>query len=58
MSISQIKKAYESGELLTGELKKIAIDTVTPILTAYQARRALVTKEVMESFFKIRQIKF
>lgn len=52
----QIKKQYESGEMLTGELKKIAIDTITPIVQDYQARRAKVTDEVMKEFFKIRPI--
>lgn len=53
----QIKKSYESGEMLTGELKKIAIDTITPIIQEYQARRAKVTDDIMQEFFKIRQIK-
>ncbi|XP_047994660.1 tryptophan--tRNA ligase, cytoplasmic [Leguminivora glycinivorella] len=56
--LAEIKKSYESGEMLTGELKKIAIETVTPVITAYQARRALVTDEVMQEFFRIRKIKF
>ncbi|XP_049878063.1 tryptophan--tRNA ligase, cytoplasmic [Pectinophora gossypiella] len=54
--LAQIKKDYESGQLLTGELKKIAIDTITPIITEYQARRAAVTDDVMREFFKIRPI--
>ncbi|XP_045537810.1 tryptophan--tRNA ligase, cytoplasmic [Papilio machaon] len=55
--LASIKKSYESGEMLTGELKKIAIDTITPIIQEYQARRAKVTDDVMQEFFKIRQIK-
>ncbi|XP_038206963.1 tryptophan--tRNA ligase, cytoplasmic [Zerene cesonia] len=54
--LAEIKKSYESGQLLTGELKKIAIDTITPIIQDYQARRAKVTDEVMQEFFKIRKI--
>ncbi|XP_028165921.1 tryptophan--tRNA ligase, cytoplasmic-like [Ostrinia furnacalis] len=54
--LSEIKKAYESGEMLTGELKKIAIDTISPYVQEYQARRALVTDEVMQRYFEIRQI--
>lgn len=56
--IAEIKKSYESGEMLTGELKKAAIDTITPIITEYQARRAGVTDEVMQQFFKIRKLKY
>ncbi|CAK1551001.1 unnamed protein product [Leptosia nina] len=54
--LAEIKKSYESGELLTGELKKLAIDTITPIIQDYQARRALVTDDVMKQFFAIRKI--
>ncbi|XP_063831547.1 tryptophan--tRNA ligase, cytoplasmic [Ostrinia nubilalis] len=54
--LAEIKKAYESGEMLTGELKKIAIDTISPYVEEYQARRALVTDEVMQRYFEIRQI--
>ncbi|XP_075982869.1 tryptophanyl-tRNA synthetase isoform X1 [Anticarsia gemmatalis] len=54
--LAEIKKDYESGEMLTGELKKIAIDTITPYIQAYQKRRSQVTDEVMQQFFKIRKI--
>ncbi|KOB66767.1 putative Tryptophanyl-tRNA synthetase, partial [Operophtera brumata] len=36
---------------------KLAIDTITPFIVEYQRRRADVTEEVREAFFKIRQIK-
>lgn len=52
----QIKKDYESGALLTGELKKIAIDTITPIIQEYQTRRAKVTDDIMREFFTLRKI--
>lgn len=55
--MTQIKKQYESGEMLTGELKKIAIDTITPYVQDYQKRRSAVTDEVADEFFKIRPIK-
>ncbi|XP_026314891.1 tryptophan--tRNA ligase, cytoplasmic [Hyposmocoma kahamanoa] len=54
--LEQIKKDYESGALLTGELKKIAIDTITPILQDYQTRRAKVTDDVMQEFFTLRKL--
>ena len=34
-----IKKRYESGELLSGELKQILVDTITPIIVEHQKRR-------------------
>ncbi|CAH0728110.1 unnamed protein product, partial [Brenthis ino] len=56
--LAEIKKLYESGEMLTGELKKIAIDTITPIVQEYQARRAAVSDDVMKEFFAIRKLNF
>ncbi|CAB3246343.1 unnamed protein product [Arctia plantaginis] len=55
--LAEIKKQYESGEMLTGELKKIAIDTITHYVQDYQKRRSAVTDEVAQEFFKIRPIK-
>uniref|UniRef100_A0A2A4J1K3 Tryptophan--tRNA ligase, cytoplasmic n=1 Tax=Heliothis virescens TaxID=7102 RepID=A0A2A4J1K3_HELVI len=56
--LAQVKKDYESGQMLTGELKKEAIDTITPWIQEYQQRRAKVTDDVVQSFFKVRPIKF
>ncbi|KAF9413439.1 hypothetical protein HW555_008331 [Spodoptera exigua] len=56
--LAEIKKEYESGVMLTGELKKEAIDVITPWVQDYQKRRATVTDEVVEQFFKIRPLKF
>ncbi|CAH2253007.1 jg13544 [Pararge aegeria aegeria] len=56
--LAEIKKMYESGELLTGELKKMAIDTITPIIQDYQARRSKVTDDVMQQYFAIRKLNF
>jgi tryptophanyl-tRNA synthetase len=35
-----IKKRYESGELLSGELKQILVDTIVPIILEHQQRRS------------------
>ncbi|CAH2983218.1 unnamed protein product [Chilo suppressalis] len=56
--LAEVKKMYESGELLTGELKRIAIETITPIVQQYQQRRAQVTDEVLRQFFEIRKLDF
>ncbi|XP_053613352.1 tryptophan--tRNA ligase, cytoplasmic [Plodia interpunctella] len=54
--LAEIKKQYESGQLLTGELKKIAIDTITPYIQQYQARRAAVSDDVMRRYFQLRKL--
>jgi tryptophanyl-tRNA synthetase len=39
-----IKKRYESGELLSGELKQILVDTIVPIIEEHQKRREAARK--------------
>ncbi|XP_061396113.1 tryptophan--tRNA ligase, cytoplasmic-like [Musca vetustissima] len=56
--LEEIRLAYSKGELLTGEIKKIAIETVTPIVEQHQAARKLVTDEVLQKFMEIRPLKF
>lgn len=56
--LEQIRKDYSSGELLTGELKKILIDTLTPIVTQHQERRARITDEVLKEYMTPRKLNF
>jgi len=56
--LSEIKRDYTSGALLTGELKKILIDILQPLIAAHQERRNKVTDEVVEQFMSIRPLKF
>ncbi|KAK6638999.1 Tryptophan--tRNA ligase, cytoplasmic [Polyplax serrata] len=55
--LMQIKKDYTSGQLLTGELKKILIDTLQPLVAAHQEQRSKVTDEVVKEFMSVRQFK-
>lgn len=41
-----IKQRYESGELLSGELKQILVDTIVPILLEHQKRRGEARKTI------------
>lgn len=56
--LEQIKKDYTSGALLTGELKKILIDILTPIVTTHQERRAKITSEVLKQYMTPRKLNF
>lgn len=56
--LEQIKKDYSSGSLLTGELKKILIDTLTPIITSHQEARSKVTDELVKQFMTPRKLTF
>lgn len=56
--LEQIRRDYSSGALLTGELKKILIDTITPIVKEHQERRAKVTDEELKLFMTPRKLNF
>jgi len=49
---------YTSGELLTGFLKKELIDVLTPIILDFQAKRQLVTDDLVKEFMTPRPLNF
>lgn len=48
---------YKAGRMLSGEIKKELIQVVQPIVKEHQEKRAAVTEEVLDQFFKIRPLK-
>lgn len=56
--LERIRVAYTKGELLSGEIKKIAIDILQPIVAAHQERRKLVTEEILDEFMALRKLNF
>ncbi|KAH6899851.1 putative tryptophanyl-tRNA synthetase [Thelonectria olida] len=56
--LEKIYNDYKSGELLTGELKKMAIEALQPFVQEFQDARKLVTDEVLESFMKPRKLEW
>lgn len=54
--LEKIRKDYTSGALLTGELKKILIETLTPIILQHQERRAKITDEELKLFMTPRKL--
>ncbi|NXE26128.1 SYWC protein, partial [Ardeotis kori] len=56
--LEQLKQAYTSGALLTGELKKVLIETLQPLIAAHQERRKQVTDEVVKQFMTPRKLAF
>lgn len=49
---------YASGALLTGELKKMLIDTLQPMISQHQERRKQVTDETVKQFMTPRPLIF
>uniref|UniRef100_A0A0R3RQH7 Tryptophan--tRNA ligase, cytoplasmic n=1 Tax=Elaeophora elaphi TaxID=1147741 RepID=A0A0R3RQH7_9BILA len=56
--LGSIRERYTSGELLTGELKAIAIKEVQRVMSELQHRRKEVNDEVVQSFMVPRKLKY
>jgi tryptophanyl-tRNA synthetase len=54
--LEEIRRAYASGEMLSGEIKKCLIDVLQPLVAEHQRKRALVGKEELEKFFSLRSL--
>jgi tryptophanyl-tRNA synthetase len=48
--LKRIHDGYESGKMLTGELKKIAIREIWDHISKFQLRRAKITDEELNMF--------
>lgn len=53
-----IKQKYESGQMMTGELKAIAIKEIQTYVAAFQERRKQVTNEVVQDFFDQKPLEY
>ena len=56
--LEQIGKDYSSGVMLTGEVKKELIACLQELVAEHQARRELVTEEIVKNFMAIRALEF
>ncbi|XP_065093994.1 tryptophan--tRNA ligase, cytoplasmic [Ochlerotatus camptorhynchus] len=56
--LERIRIAYTKGELLSGEIKKIAIETLQPIVAEHQVKRKDVTDEILEQFMTPRKLNY
>ena len=54
--LADIKQKYESGELLTGELKRICSDVITQIVVEHQNSKEIVTQDIVNKFYTIENI--
>lgn len=54
--LEEVYKSYKSGSLLTGELKKMAIEALQEYVRLFQERRGLVTDEVLEEYMQPRKL--
>jgi len=56
--LESIRKAYSSGEMLTGELKKELIAILQKLVAEHQERRKTITDAVVMEFMKPRKLNF
>jgi len=54
--LEKIRSMYTSGELLTGELKKICIEYIQDFIRDFQNKRAKVTPDVAKEFMTSRPL--
>lgn len=56
--LEEIYKNYKSGELLTGELKKMTIEVLQEYVAAFQEKRKEVTDELLAAYMKPRKLEW
>lgn len=56
--LESVRNAYENGEMLTGELKKLCIDHLQEYVQGFQERRANVTDEIRQLFMTPRELQW
>ena len=56
--LAQIKDDYETGKMLTGELKQKCIKVVQEFVAEFQARRKEVTDQILEDFMSRKQLTY
>lgn len=56
--LTEIYETYKDGTLLTGELKKMAIDLLQGYVQQFQTRRTAVTDQVLEEFMRPRKLEW
>ncbi|GKZ28235.1 hypothetical protein AbraIFM66950_000047 [Aspergillus brasiliensis] len=56
--LEEIYKNYKSGELLTGELKKMTIEVLQQYVAAFQEKRKEVSDELLAAYMKPRKLEW
>lgn len=55
--LEEIRQAYSSGQMLSGDIKKCLIDVLQPLVAEHQRKRAQVNQDTIERFFRVRPLK-
>lgn len=55
--LERVRNAYNSGQMSSAEMRKLAIDCLQPFIAHHQEKRKLVTDEVVHQFMAVRKLK-
>lgn len=58
VKLNEIREAYSSGKMLSGQLKSVLISILQDIVSQHQERRKTVTDEVVKEFMTPRKLKY
>jgi len=56
--LERIRRSYKSGELLTGEMKQLCIGVMQAYVEDFQARRKMITNEVLQKAMTPRRLEW
>uniref|UniRef100_A0AC35EUX7 Tryptophan--tRNA ligase n=1 Tax=Panagrolaimus sp. PS1159 TaxID=55785 RepID=A0AC35EUX7_9BILA len=56
--LEDIRQKYSSGQMLSGEIKALAVAAVQKVIAEMQERRKAVTDEMVQEFAKVRPLDF
>ncbi|KAK8795613.1 hypothetical protein WA158_000270 [Blastocystis sp. Blastoise] len=56
--LQEIREAYSTGKMLTGEVKAVLIEIVQGIIKEHQDNRAKITDEILNEFMSVRKLEF
>ena len=56
--VKKVHDDYKTGSLLTGDLKKLAIDVLQKYVQDFQEQRKSVTDEVLEGYMRPRKLQW
>ena len=53
--LAEIETKYRSGEMLTGELKKITANVISKLISEHQVKKDAISEDVVKRFYEIKR---
>lgn len=58
VELERVRVDYSSGAMLSGEIKKLAVETLQPIVAQHQESRVKVTDAILDQFMAQRKLNY